>query len=358
MTLANARGAPDSGQSPTWARIERIASAVLYEGYILYPYRPSSVKNFQRWTFGGVYPQVYSEAQSGSDAWMMQTQCPVIGYPQTRLDIRVRFLHLLTRTVSEGGVIQRTWQEAIERSVDVPCLVLGQIVGQPHRHAFNFPAIGAGVSTLTPAWAPAQGIVETRQQHAISGAIEVRAEAAGDTAFKLTVRIVNLTPFAPGQAAERATRDEALMRTFVSTHTLLCVQAGAFVSLMNPAEGYRELAGACQNVGTWPVLAGGDGGDSQGEHDMLLSSPIILYDFPQIAPESAGELFDGTEIDEMLTLRVLTLTDAEKQEMGAWDSRARELLERTETLPPELMARLHGAVRGLKTLAPLMPEER
>ena len=56
---------------------------------------------------------------------------------------------------------------------------------------------------------------------------------------------------------------------------------------------------------------------------MMLCSPIILYDYPKIAPESAGDFFDGTEMDEMLTLRVLTLTDAEKQEMRNGDPRAR-----------------------------------
>ena len=43
------------------ALVDRIVNAVLYEGYLLYPYRPS-VKNRQRWTFGGLYPRSYCEA--------------------------------------------------------------------------------------------------------------------------------------------------------------------------------------------------------------------------------------------------------------------------------------------------------
>jgi hydrogenase maturation protease len=79
----------------------------------------------------------------------------------------------------------------------------------------------------------------------------------------------------------------------------------------------------------------------------MLSSPVILYDYPQIAPESPGALFDGTEIDEILTLRIMTLTDEEKLAMGLADERAREMLERIETLPPEQFMKMHGALRGL-----------
>jgi hydrogenase maturation protease len=80
----------------------------------------------------------------------------------------------------------------------------------------------------------------------------------------------------------------------------------------------------------------------------MLSSPIILYDYPQIAPESAGDLFDGTEIDEILALRILTLTEDEKREMRDGDERARQILERTEALPEEQFLKLHGVLRGMR----------
>ena len=140
-----------------------------------------------------------------------------------------------------------------------------------------------------------------------------------------------------------ASRDEALARALVSAHTILEVRAGDFVSLVDPPESYRSFAAACQNVGTWPVLVGED-----GQRDTMLSSPIILYDYPQIAPESPGDLFDGAEIDEILSLRILTMTDEEKQEMRQSDERARQILERTEALPAEHFAKLHGALRGLR----------
>ena len=119
------------------------------------------------------------------------------------------------------------------------------------------------------------------------------------------------------------TRDAALARSLVSAHTILEVRDGEFVSLIDPPEAYRDFASACQNVGTWPVLVG-----EEGQRDTMLSSPIILYDYPEIAPESPGDLFDGAEIDEILSLRIMTMTDEEKREMRrvrrarAADSRA------------------------------------
>ena len=133
------------------------------------------------------------------------------------------------------------------------------------------------------------------------------------------------------------------MRSLVSAHLLLGVREGEFVSLLDPPESLREVAGQCRNVGAFPVLVG-----EEGKRDTMLSSPIILYDYPQIAPESAGDLFDGTEIDEILSLRIMTMTEDEKLEMRQSDERARQMLERTETLPVEQLMKLHGVLRGLR----------
>jgi hydrogenase maturation protease len=136
-------------------------------------------------------------------------------------------------------------------------------------------------------------------------------------------------------------RDEAMLRTLASSHAILGVRGGEFVSLLDPPEGFREAAAACRNVGTWPVLVG-----AEGQREMMLASPIILYDYPQVAPESPGDFFDGTEIDEMLTLRIMTLTDEEKGAMAAVDARARALLARTESMPPDQRLGLHGTMRA------------
>ena len=138
------------------------------------------------------------------------------------------------------------------------------------------------------------------------------------------------------------TRDAVLGISLLSAHTILQVDGGEFVSLLDPPAQYQAAAAACHNVGTWPVLAG-----EEGRRDVMLSSPIILYDYPQVAPESPGDLFDGGEIDEILSLRILTLTDDEKDEMRRSDSHARRILERTEALPPEHFMKLHGAMKAV-----------
>lgn len=342
-------------------RVEKIANAVLYEGYILYPYRSSSVKNQQRWNFGALCPSSYSEAQGRTESCHMQTECLVSGDERATLDVKVRFLHLLTRQVRqlttplpewpEGvepdfqtvaameveGKIYQTWQEAVEREVNLPDTNLSKLVAEGQRQTFTFPAKQETELLREPDGREVGVLV--RKQQFIEGSIEVAAERAGEGLFKVTVRILNLTPL---EDAQLKSRDEALMRSLVSTHTILGVSGGEFVSLLEPPEALREIAASCRNTGTWPVLAG-----EEGERDCMLSSPIILYDYPQIAPESAGDLFDGTEIDEILTLRIMTLTDEEKREMRGVDERARQLLERTETMPAEQMMKLHGAMRAV-----------
>lgn len=343
--------------------VERVVNAVLYEGYILYPYRPSAVKNRQRFNFGALYPESYSSAQRGADRSSMQTECLMLGGPHTALDVHARFLHLVSRDVAKAttdstgeefqvveslevnGQLYQTWQEAIERDVCAPNVSLNDIVAGPSRLIFTFPA-NREREHLRDASGETVGAV-LRKQEAIEGAIEMAAERVINNLFKLSVRVINLTAM---NDAESKSRDEALMKSFVSTHTILGLQDGEFVSLLDPPEQFRDAARSCKNVGTWPVLIGED-----GERDSMLSSPIILYDYPQIAPESAGDLFDGTEIDEILTLRIMTLTDEEKRAMRGVDDRARQILERTESLPLEQFMKMHGAVRGLR---PVEEDER
>lgn len=284
------------------SRAEKVARAVLYEGYILYPYRPSSVKNQQRWNFGVVYPQGSTEGAS-----TVETQC-LIAAPSANaeLDIKVRFLHL----------IPGSWQEAVEREV----LLTGCRLNETIAHSFVFP--------------PA---MVTQPLH---GLVDASSEPVGDNLLRLSIRVTNLTPAPDADAG----RDSLLLGSLVSLHKILTLRGAEFVSLIDPPPQYQDAAESCRNVGTFPVLAG----EEEGHRDVMLSSPIILYDYPQVAPESAGDFFDGTEMDEMLSLRVLTMTDEEKAEMKSADARSRQLLERTETLPAEHMMKLHGAIRGLR----------
>jgi hydrogenase maturation protease len=345
------------------ACVDRIANAVLYEGYILYPYRPS-VKNRQRWTFGGLYPEAYCRAQRSGDSWSNQTECLVHGGPQTAFEALVRFLHLTDRRVGQlvspptdapqgaepsvrfvealqlGDKHLHSWQEARERDVELGEMTLGELASRPHRRPFAFPG-GQRSEPVRGANGEAVGVV-VRVQHPVEGAVEVGAAPVADEVFRVTLRVINQTPLAKDSSAGR---DEALLRTLASVHAVLAVRGGELVSLVDPPERWRQAAAECQNVGAWPVLVG-----QPGQADTMLSAPIILYDYPQVAAESPGDFFDGTEIDEMLVLRILTLTDEEKRAMAAVDERAAALLAQTEALAAEQMLGLHGAVRSCRPL--------
>jgi hydrogenase maturation protease len=340
--------------------VDRIASALLYEGYLLYPYRPS-VKNRQRWTFGGLYPPMYSALQppGSADASAMQTQCLVRGSARTRLTASIRFLHLVARRIAAfdrpqercpvdeapathpveslrvGDDDIHAWQEAVERRVDLGASELGDLLSCPRWIEFSCAAHSSSEPLREPSGVYA-GLLE-RRQHRVEGGADLSAEALGEGLFRVTARVENRTHITGDEAGDR---DTALLYTLVSTHTILSVEQGEFLSLLDPPGPVRELAAACRNIGTWPVLIG-----RPPQADTLLSSPIILYDYPQVAPESPGDLFDATEIDEILTLRIMTLTDEEKRGVAALDGRGRALLERTEALAREQLMGLHGTFR-------------
>jgi hypothetical protein len=304
--------------------VERIANAVLYEGYLLYPYRPSAIKNRQRFNFGVIYPRDYGLAHD--ELFCVQTECLATSNWRMAFDVRLRFLHLTAR---EG------WQEAVEREVSAPALRMDDLLVEPLQMSFAFPTKRSSGALCDPSMRGKRG-----EQEPINGNIEIAGRQVSERLFKITTRVLNLTSLAD---APGASRDEALKRSLVSAHTILSARGGEFISLLDPPESLREMAGSCRNIGTYPVLVG-----DEGERDTILSAPIILYDYPQIAPESAGDLFDGTEIDELLTLRILALTDEEKREMRQGDERARLILERTEAMPAEQLMKLHGAARDLR----------
>ena len=287
--------------------VEKIANAVLYEGYMLYPYRASAVKNQQRFNFGVLYPREHCERQQGADACEMQTECLALANAASSaaVEVKVRFLQSVER---------ENRQEGIERDVCTPACDLESIAARPHRQSFSFEPL--------------------------TGELVLAASRAADALYKITFMIRNCTDFENTGAGDRA---EVLLRSLVSVHSILHVTGGTFLSSIDPPESFRDAAAQCRNLGTWPVLAG-----EEGQGNIVLSSPIILYDYPQIAPESPGDLFDGTEIDEILALRILTMTDQEKLEVRNGDERARLILERTESLPAEHFQKLHGALRGLR----------
>jgi hypothetical protein len=302
-------------------QVEKIAAAILYEGYILYPYRPTAIKNRQRWNFGTLYPRVYAQAQRPEEPYRLAAECLAVADRRTTLDVRLRFLQLIQQEKTERQSASSltdpslAWDQAVERTSEHANLRLDNLRESPLSLTMTIDA-ELEISLL------------------------ISAQAPGDGSCKLRLEVQN-TSRLPGGA--EAKRDQALPSSLVSAHLLLALTGGEFVSLLDPEEKYRASANACSNTGVFPVLAG-DG------RSTMLCSPIILYDYPQIAPESAGDFFDGTEMDEMLTLRVLTLTDAEKQEMRNGDPRARKILERTEALTEDAMLKAHGVIRELRAL--------
>jgi hydrogenase maturation protease len=326
--------------------VDGIVKAVLYEGYMLYPYRPSTVKNRQRFNFGVVYPRVYSEAQRGTDPCTMQTVCLALGSEETRCVVQVRFLRMVARSV--GKLLNPTSElcsEAVEEKIELTEFNLSALAAQPMQWPFRLSA-KRDVEAVRDERGLIVGIIY-RDKASVAAMVELIAEQVKPGLFKLTTRISNDSRI---EGSGPIGREEALTRSLVSAHTILAVDGGEFVSLIDPPEILRDFARACQNVGTWPVLVG-----AEGQRDTMLSSPIILYDYPQIAPESPGDLFDGAEIDEILSLRIMTMTEEEKQEMRHSDARARKILERTEALPDEQFMKLHGALRGLRAVKGGMP---
>jgi hydrogenase maturation protease len=321
---------------------------------MLYPYRPSSVKNQQRWNFGVLYPPSWCDHQFGSDRSSMQTECLLKTGESTRLTIKVRFLHIVQRSIAKlvsavsaeptlepvdrlelACRVYQPWQEAVERELSYIDLDPADFATMSPL-LFDFPA-GKSIDYLRDEEGKPVGAI-IREWKALNGSVEIRSLSSHDEVVRITVQVENLT--SNSTPSSGTPRESILMESLVSAHTILGAYSGEFLSLLDPPAGFEEQVAQCQNIGTWPVLA-------TDNDDAILSSPIILYDHPQIAPESAGNLFDSTEIDEILSLRILTLTDEEKREMRQSDDRTRGILERTEQMPEEQFAKLHGILRGL-----------
>jgi hypothetical protein len=243
------------------------------------------------------------------------------------LDVRISFLQLVpTQNADKLVDPSLAWDEAVERTSEHAALRINDLVASPLSRTFN---------------------LDGDQNLQIE--LSIGAEMLQDGVCKLHLEIQNTSPLPSGAGAKR---DEALPLSFVSAHLLLGISGGEFVSLLDPDPAYQEAVAACCNTGVFPVLVGEepDRPVPARRGSMMFCSPIILYDYPKIAPESEGDFFDGTEMDEMLTLRVLTLTDAEKQEMRNGDPRARKILERTEGLTSDALLKAHGVIRGLREI--------
>ena len=353
--------------STTSARAERfqpaslVADAVLYEGYVLYPYRASAQKNQLRWQFGVLAPPSYARS-SGSERTSMRSEVIVEPLDRPVLHVRIRCLQVRRRLVErtpDGGTsffavesldyesVDHTastivpWDEALEREIDLDPVALLPLAGASARHDVVLPG-DEEIELLRNQQAEIVGRVIRRSEE-VHGSIRVSTERIGDNdaLLKVTIDVENSTDWAQPDAD----RDAAMRRSLVAVHTLMAVDDASFVSMLEPAQFAEDAVAGCRNDGTFPVLIG-----DEASRNVMLSSPIILYDFPAVAPESAGEFCDSTEIDEILALRVMTLTDEEKAEARGTDPRAAAIVDRCDGMPDEIWSRLHGAVRSLRPI--------
>jgi hypothetical protein len=360
------RGTP-APVTDRFAAARTVADAVLFEGYVLYPYRASARKNQVRWQFGVLAPRAFSETD-GSERWSARTECIVDPGTAPTLAVRVRCLQVERRTVEAaagsrfvetdaldvGGSPVVPWDEAMEHTVDLAPVPLLPPAAAAHTEAFRFPR-GEAVEMIRSDDVTVAGRV-VRRREAVDGRVRMAASWADGPGglVKVTVAVENTSDWpsptgcsyagydriaTPRIVERRVAREDALLRSAVAVHTMLALDDGAFVSLLDPPPDAADAVAGCANEGTFPVLI---------DSDVMLSSPIILYDHPAVAPESPGDLYDATEIDEILALRVLTLTDDEKAEARATDPRAAAVVDRCDTMPPEVWQRLHGAVRTLE----------
>lgn len=336
-----------------------VADAVLYEGYLLYPYRRSSGKNRVRWQFGVIVPPAWAAAHGlddtgvagSAEARWQQTECLLEASGDAVAHCRIRFLQMQRKTVEErlpdgsfrpvdsldaGRRLELGFDEAVPQEFDFTI----SLRDGEQKFGLRVPGGEDTEPVLDDEGRFAGRVVRRRWPlTAAMTAFPTRPGTPCDApheTHRIRVRIENIDT----ATAADAPRDEALRRSLLACHVLLGTDDGAFLSLLDPPPWAGRPARECVNVHTFPVLAG-----APGERHVVLSSPILLYDHPRVAPESPGDLHDATEIDEILSLRTLTLTDEEKREARGTDPRAAAILDRTESIPPEAFARLHGTIR-------------
>tara|TARA_R100001143_G_scaffold45175_2_gene40420 strand:- start:399 stop:1259 length:861 start_codon:yes stop_codon:yes gene_type:complete len=281
--------------------VHPVVNTVLYEGYKLYSESIAATQR-PRWTVGGLYPRPCVPAGTGAQRSCMETQCLVTGDQDTRLEVRVRFLHTVLREIGTLATPARGWpddaeapepefrfstgdepatllsrgdDEAVERDLKVVDCPLGELLGLTRYHTFSFPAWRSVEPLRGEDGKPVGAIV--RRQKPIQGRASVHLQAFPNQVFLVTVRVENLTSVTREISTNR---EEAARQAFASTHTVLEVLGGEFVSLMAPPEALVSYTMLCENRGTFPVLVG-----PEGHNRTVLSSPVILYDHPTLGLE-------------------------------------------------------------------------
>jgi hypothetical protein len=176
----------------------------------------------------------------------------------------------------------------------------------------------------------------------VQGRVRLATTPLEDGLVRVAMCVHNTTPVPEG-----LDRPAALRSSLRSTLLVARAPGGRFASPISPGPTVAAAVAACEHANIFPVLA-------SDNDDTVLGATIVLPDHPQIAPESHGDLFDATEIEEALLLHVLALSDAEREQIAEQDPKVREMLARAEADGPEALKRLHGRV----TVTDLPPMHR
>jgi hypothetical protein len=278
--------------------LESLLDSLLYEGYALYPYTPGAAKNATPTPFGIVYPPAYAAGNAATfDHLRME------GVVETGSDTAFSGTLVFLQPAGER-------HKAEPRRIELPSVPLAELLGGGRGEEFSFEA-----------------------EEAIAGRVRMRAENAGDGVVRLRLCVHNTTGVGPGAAG--LSRTDALRSSLISTHVVAEVADGRFVSPLDRKGPWGEAVGACESVNTWPVLA-------NPADTAMLGAAIVLPDHPSMAPESLGNLFDSTEIEEALLLHVHALSDSEREDISSQDPAVREMVERAARTTPEEIMSLHG----------------
>ncbi|HEY2601139.1 MAG TPA: hypothetical protein VGI67_06250 [Thermoleophilaceae bacterium] len=264
--------------------LDRLVESLLYEGYALYPYTPGATKNATPTPFGIVYPPAYAARGQST------------------------FDHLLLDCLAEPAA-------GAELRAEVRFLAPSGVRNQAEERRAELPPLGIG----------APGVTEEFGFGGLSLRMHLWASDVGECRVRVSLRVENTT-----EADGELDRAGALRHSLISTHPIVRLSAGRFLS---PLDCGRD----CDSVNTWPVLASPD-------DDVMLGAAIVLPDHPQVAPESLGNLFDSTEIEEALLLHVQVLSDEERAEIERQDPVVSEMVARAAATTPEELLRLHGRV--------------
>jgi hypothetical protein len=330
--------------------LENLTQTLLYEGYALYPYYRSAIKNQKPVPFGVIFPSDYNNYHEHSHS-NMQSQCIISGGDDLTVNIHVRFLHLRKTELFQadnkgdtyvpvvsleigGNTYQAGWQ-TIERKISTEDIPVSELISNCKIIPVEFDNMNEGEIILNEEKeVAAKRIINVSE---IKGSIKMEADAVKEMpgSFRITVTVTNTTPV---ENAESVSRDEVFLQSFLSTHIILQTRQGEFISHQDPPEEWKHAIASCNNINTWPMLI-------DKNNSTLLSSPIILYDYPEINPQSSGDLFDSTEIEEALLLHVNLLSDEEKKRIGSNDEKLQAMLNKVNSMTPEDLNIYHSMMK-------------